>query len=186
VDGFNKFAFDIDQLLELARSKGKSANYIWNWSVETDGATGDAKFDAAVAEAEAGEKKRWNNALERRRYLSSLAATYAARRGAIWVHDEEGIADLIHYPSIVFAASSLARAGRADDAWRVVENTLARWWPVDVAQVVPVELLIDEGLRPLMTPERCAWVLRTPRGPAALPAATTTAKKKTTKKTKKK
>jgi hypothetical protein len=32
--------------------------------------------------------------------------------------------------------------------------------------VAPVVLLADEGLRDLMTLDRSAWVLRTPRGPA--------------------
>ena len=39
------------------------------------------------------------------------------------------------------------------------------WYPMDPAQVAPAQLLTDPWLRLVMTAERCAQVLATPRGP---------------------
>ena len=80
------------------------------------------------------------------------------------------IDDLITFDTTAFVAMSLARAGRAKDAWKAIEKAVNVWWPVDVLQVAPAALLTDEDLRPLMTAERCAQVLRSPRGPEG-PAA---------------
>ena len=58
---------------------------------------------------------------------------------------------------------ALIRAGRADEAWKTIQAHLATWAAVDYAQVAPVELLVDQELRTLMTAERCKEVLATPR-----------------------
>ena len=74
------------------------------------------------------------------------------------------------FDTIAFVATSLARANREKDAWKVIQKAVNVWWPVDILQVAPVALLTDPDLRGLMTPERCAQVLKTPRGPEG-PAA---------------
>ncbi len=51
----------------------------------------------------------------------------------------------------------------AQRAWAALEKKLSSWYPVDLAQVAPVVLLTEPTLRPLLGPERCALVLRTPR-----------------------
>jgi hypothetical protein len=42
--------------------------------------------------------------------------TYGSQRSVIRLDDEEEMTDLIHYGSMVFVASSLARAGRVAEA----------------------------------------------------------------------
>jgi hypothetical protein len=164
----------LDRVIALAQSDGSSS---YSWDPDADDAIDEdaraAKFDEGVAKLTRTnkQKKHWKNDAQRRRHLFSLADNRRAHQSAIRLYDEEGIADVILFSSFAFTASSLSRAGRKDEAWRVIEKGFHQWGPVDVAQVAPVELLIDEGLRPLMTPERCAWVLRTPRGPNSAPAA---------------
>ncbi len=67
----------------------------------------------------------------------------------------------------VYVAKVHARAGERDRAWGVLATAIPRWWPVDPAQVAPVELLTDEDLSGVVTADRARRVLRTARGPAA-------------------
>ena len=64
-------------------------------------------------------------------------------------------------PSTSRARSCDARIRKR--AWEVLESRLTRWYPVDAAQVLPVVLVTDALLAPLMTRERAELVLRTPR-----------------------
>jgi len=121
----------------------------------------------------AGLTKKKNKAYKdeptRNRHFFALASVFGSHRSTLRLYEERGVADADSFGLVAFTASALSRAGRAEEAWRVVENGVRLWWPVDLAQMAPVELLTDEGLRPLMTPERCEQVLRTPRGEEGLP-----------------
>jgi hypothetical protein len=164
----------IDQLIALAKSDGQ-ARYVWDWvgHGEGDEDARAAKAEAAIADklAKHAKKKLFADDAERRGHFFALARVMGSHRVAVRLFDEEGVADLIRFDAILFTASALARAGRTEQAWQVVEKAVPKWWPVSVAQVAPVDLLTDEALRPLLTPERCEWVLSTPRGPAAAPKA---------------
>lgn len=61
------------------------------------------------------------------------------------------------------AARLFARNGRDDAAWTILERKIRHFWPVDVGQVAPVEPVVDEVLRKLMTPARLAALLATPK-----------------------
>ncbi len=166
-DGSDVSSTGLDQLIKLAKTRGK-AEYVWDWGNHTT-LTEDAravKFDEAAAEL-AQDKKAFKNATERRNHLLALADAYGSFRSAVRLYDEGGLGGIEGFDSYLFTASALARAGRGDEAWKIVEENLPLWFPVDDAQVAPVELLTDPGLRPLLTPERRAWVLRTPRGAEA-------------------
>ncbi|RST07706.1 SMI1/KNR4 family protein [Streptomyces sp. WAC07149] len=68
-------------------------------------------------------------------------------------------------------ARDLARWGDPEEAWRVLaEEALPRWRPVGDGHVLPVELMADPFLRPLVTSERAARILATPRPGTAVPA----------------
>ncbi len=166
-NGSDVSASGLDQLIEFARSKGKT-RYVWDWGSDSalDEDARAAKFDAAAKELTA-KSKAFKSDAERRKHLFALASNYGSHRSAVGLYDKDGIDDLIRFNPIVFTASALARAGREKEAWNVIEKGFRLWWPVDVAQVTPVALLTDEALRPLMTPPRREWVLRTPRGPMA-------------------
>jgi len=73
--------------------------------------------------------------------------------------------DAFNFQYVVPAARALIERMRPDEAWAALQHRLGSWWPVDQAQVAPVELLTDRRLSRLMTVERCARVLATPRGP---------------------
>jgi hypothetical protein len=163
VDGTSRDASGMDQLIEFARSKGKSA---FPWDLNSDGLSEDAlakEWQSGMAYIDANTK----NKTERVGSYFDYACNIRAYRAGAQLFDEFGFKGTESFDTHVFVASSLARAKRADEAWEVVEQALRHWVPVDPAQMAPVLLLIDEGLRPLMTPERCQWVLSTPRGPGA-------------------
>ncbi|GAA3715938.1 SMI1/KNR4 family protein [Streptomyces tremellae] len=61
-------------------------------------------------------------------------------------------------------ARGLARGGRTDEAWAVIEEALPAWRPLSPHQVAPVVLLTDPVLRPVLTPRRARAVVCTPRG----------------------
>ncbi|RLB61871.1 MAG: hypothetical protein DRI90_10365 [Deltaproteobacteria bacterium] len=75
--------------------------------------------------------------------------------------------EVMGFEQAVETAQVLVERGQDERAWEIIEARLGLWWPVDDAQVAPVVLLIDPRLRALMTPERCAMVLATPRGSLA-------------------
>ena len=62
------------------------------------------------------------------------------------------------------AATFLVDLGKAEEAWSLLERKLHAWWPLSYAQIVPLELLTKERLRPLLTAERRAKILAMPRG----------------------
>ncbi|WP_405731056.1 SMI1/KNR4 family protein [Streptomyces sp. NBC_01537] len=61
-------------------------------------------------------------------------------------------------------ARELAIRGDPEGAWRVLATeALPAWRPSSHSHVIPVELLADPFLGPLVTPERAGRILRTPR-----------------------
>jgi hypothetical protein len=69
----------------------------------------------------------------------------------------------VTYNDAVYVAGIFIERGKKDDAWTILKDTLPRWFPLDAAQVVPLVLLIDRRIRPLMTLDRCLEILQTPR-----------------------
>jgi len=123
-----------------------------------------AKFESAIARL-SKNKKRFKTPQARLNHCIAIARNCAYHEAAISLYDETGSPEL--FDSVVFVASALARFGRQDEAWTVIQSKLSQWWPVEDTQIVPVALLADDALRPLMTPERCKEVLQTPRGAEA-------------------
>src|SRR5262249_51853748 len=80
---------------------------------------------------------------------------------ALW---NEASADL-DFDHAVSAARAFVRQGDDARAWKAVLERLSVWAPVAPVQIAPIVLLVDARLSHLMTPERCAQVLATPRGP---------------------
>jgi hypothetical protein len=160
----------LDQLVELTRSGGASY-YVWDWGNETelDEDARAAQFDEGVVSLTQGKKKmRFKTDAERRRHFFAYANALRSHWSAVRLFDAEGIDDdAIGFDHIAFTASGLARAGRPDEAWQLLERKIHLWWPIHYATVAPVELLADEALRPLMTLERRELVLRTPKGSEA-------------------
>jgi hypothetical protein len=123
-----------------------------------------AKYDAGIAKL-SKDKKRFKTPQARHNHYVSMAKNGTLYDAAVSLYDEGGLPEL--FDAVVFVASGLARAGRPDEAWAAIRSRLGTWWPVAFTQIAPVELLADDALRPLMTPERYDEVLRTPRGPQA-------------------
>ncbi|GAA1452956.1 SMI1/KNR4 family protein [Nocardiopsis tropica] len=61
-------------------------------------------------------------------------------------------------------ARDLVARGAGDEAWAVIEEALAEWYPVSPNRVAPVVLLTDPALRGAVTPSRAREVVFTPRG----------------------
>jgi hypothetical protein len=69
----------------------------------------------------------------------------------------------MHFNEAAEVARALVRRNEQERAWQILESRLSRWYPVDAAQVLPVVLLTDPLLSPLVTRDRADLVLRTPR-----------------------
>lgn len=123
-----------------------------------------ARYEKAAADATTGKRfKGKPDALAR--HIFALASVFHVHDEMVKQWPEK--AHLLDFNQAVGTARILARRGEPEKAWRLIESMLPKWWPVDNAQVAPVELLYDPDLAPLMTPARCALVLATPRGPEA-------------------
>lgn len=118
------------------------------------------RYDEAVKMAVEGKRFK-GKPLELARHCFSLAVVFHI--------DDEIIARWdpkhphLHFDQAADVARALVRRRDPARAWEVLEGRLGRWYPVDAAQTLPVVLLTDPWLAPLMTPERTALVLRTPR-----------------------
>ena len=84
---------------------------------------------------------------------------------AIKLYESHGQSFVMAWQSAEYVAPLYIQRGKPKAAWVAIESNLMNWWPVDHAQVAPMVLLTNEHLETLMTPERCLWVLSTPRGP---------------------
>lgn len=67
---------------------------------------------------------------------------------------------VVSWSDTLYLASELIARGRETEAWERIVAALDRWQPRDRAQVAPAELLTVRLLARIMTPERCAAVLR--------------------------
>lgn len=152
----------VDRLETFAAAKGKG-EFPWSWDEEQTPEQRQAQFESAVVKANSAGKKRFPAPGDRRNHIFSLAKKYKNFRGAVELYDLEGPPDEI-FSSVVFTASSLVRANREDEAWQLLKGHLHLWWPVEVCQVAPVELLFNQTLAPILSKERCMEILKTPRG----------------------
>lgn len=155
----------VRRLGKFAARKGEGAHFALEEPDDTL-AQRKARFEGALAKLARAPKKRFKTPADRLDHLFGLASVLSYHEGALQVFDQEGALPNI-FDNVAFAASALARAGRADEAWNAIRTRLPLWWPVEATQIAPVVLLADEALSTLMTPERCEEVLRCPRGPGA-------------------
>jgi len=56
-------------------------------------------------------------------------------------------------------ARLLVEGGEEDGGWKVLWHAVRIWQPVDKSQVAPADLLCDEFLRRILTPEHCEMIL---------------------------
>lgn len=119
-----------------------------------------ARFAQAVEKA--ATDKRWAGEPQQlARHCFALAVAFRVQDEIIARFDPAN--PLLHFDAAVSAACALVRRGEPAAAWAALETRLHDWWPVDKAQVAPVVLVTHALLTPLMTEERRARVLATPR-----------------------
>jgi len=123
-----------------------------------------ARYDEAIAESSTGKRFK-GKPDDLARHCFALAVVFNVDDAIIERYDARN--PRFGFEQAVYTALALARRGDAQAAWAVLEPKLGRWWPVDRAQVAPVELIVHPLLLPLMTPERCRQLLETPRGAEA-------------------
>ncbi len=119
-------------------------------------------FDQAVAQTANG-KRFEDRPQERARHVFALASNFQIESEVLRLWDEIGSG--LTFDQALTVARWHAFRGRNEQAWAVIADALPRWWPMDSSQVAPLALLFDPLLSPLLTKERRAQVLATPRGP---------------------
>jgi hypothetical protein len=118
------------------------------------------RFDDAVITARDGKRFK-GKPKELARHCFALATVFHV--------DDEIIARWdpshphLHFDQAADVARALVRSKQPARAWEILESRLSRWYPVDAAQVLPVVLLTDPLLAPLLTRERADLVMLTPR-----------------------
>jgi hypothetical protein len=98
------------------------------------------------------------------RHLFALAEFYDLPREALErysAHPED-----MWFKDAVYIGRFLAAQDKGDEAWKLIQPKLPIWIADDPAQVAPIALVVDRDLQRMMTPDRCAEVLRTPRSDA--------------------
>jgi hypothetical protein len=118
------------------------------------------RFDEALRMAEAG-KRFEGKPKELAQHCFALAVVFGIDDEIIARWDPKH--PYLHFDQAADVARALVRRGDHVRAWEILESRLDRWYPVDAAQVLPVILLTDPLLAPLMTTQRAQQVLATPR-----------------------
>ncbi|MEU0557190.1 SMI1/KNR4 family protein [Dactylosporangium sp. NPDC006015] len=75
-----------------------------------------------------------------------------------------GLPDPPEFAAALEEARELTRGGDAGEAWSVVAAAVPGWHSDDPLRIAPLTLLTDPVLSPLVTAERAAWIVTTPRG----------------------
>ena len=117
-------------------------------------------YDEAVDEATKGKRFK-GKPKELAKHCFALAVVFNVDDEIIARWDPKH--PYMHFDDAAEVARALVRKKQKEPAWQILESRLARWYPVDAAQVLPVVLLTDPLLAPLMTRERAELVMRTPR-----------------------
>ncbi|MFE0172266.1 SMI1/KNR4 family protein [Streptomyces sp. NPDC059002] len=76
-----------------------------------------------------------------------------------WRYEADGA-----FGDAVDEAREKARWGDTDTAWRILRAAIPQWQPLDPHHIAPLGLLADPVLAPVLTSERRAELLATPRG----------------------
>ncbi len=119
-----------------------------------------ARFTEALVHARTMKRLR-GKPLELAQHCFALAVAFHVDDEIIARWDPEH--PYLHFDEATEVARALVRREQPARAWAILESRLGRWYPVDTAQVLPVVLLVDPWLAPLLTRARADLVLRTPR-----------------------
>jgi hypothetical protein len=117
-----------------------------------------ADFEAAQAAARAKLKSK-PSALEAQLFDLAVGFGFDDEVIARWATAK----DHLGWTGAVAAARAFAKRGDQLAAWGAIKDRLPKWEPVDSVQIAPVVLLVDARLSRLMSADRCAEVLATPR-----------------------
>ena len=138
----------LDRLGDYAKGRGHAADEIIPAPVF---APNEAAFQAA----------QHNNKGKPAARLLSLAIAFSVDAEAIQLYPS---ATGVSFDQAIYVAQALVRSGEPEQAWDVIAAKVPSWSPVDAAQVAPVVLLVDSYLSQIVTPQRAAEAVRTPRG----------------------
>jgi hypothetical protein len=76
----------------------------------------------------------------------------------------EEIPTAIYFNDALDVSRAYMKPGNPTAAWSILSERMHQSVGGLPEQAAPIILLIDDSLRPLMTRERCAFILSTPRG----------------------
>ncbi|HTV39420.1 MAG TPA: SMI1/KNR4 family protein [Candidatus Sulfotelmatobacter sp.] len=137
---------------------------IRTWRDDMDAQKLRAWYEEAVKNAEVLRPDLKRNPLAKWEHFFSLAQGVAEDE-ALKLYEAHGQNFEMRWQAAEYVAPIYVRLRNESAAWAAIAANLKHWWPVDNAQVTPLALLTNEHLETIMTPERCALVLSTPRGP---------------------
>ena len=123
-----------------------------------------AWYEDAVKNAETLRPDLKKNPKAKWEHFFSLAHGVAEGE-ALNLYEAHGQTFVMRWQAAEYVAPIYVRQGNESAAWAAITSSLTHWWPLGLSQVAPLVLLTDEHLETIMTPERCALVLATPRGP---------------------
>jgi hypothetical protein len=109
------------------------------------------------------------------RVRAELAPLFLQHESGVWARrmvdealgDADGAAAPPEPPEFTAAldrARELVRRGDTEAAWAVVAEAVPRWHSDDPLRIAPLALLTDPVLGQLITPQRAAWIVTTPKG----------------------
>lgn len=157
-------------LIEYARRRGQPPHEllaifgVQNWMDDMSDQDRKAWYENAVRKVDSLRPDLKKNPHAKMEHFFSLAKGMWEDE-ALRLYEAHGQDFLMAWQAAEYVAPIYLRHGKPGAAWTAIESSIGKWWPMDLAQVTPLVLLLDEDLETLMTPERCQLVLSTPRGP---------------------
>jgi hypothetical protein len=95
------------------------------------------------------------------KHLFALAVVFEQEKEILKSYKAEN--PLFGFEDAVIVARILLKEGQNEKAWDLIESKINNWYPVDVVQLMPVELLVEDDFRPLLDQKRREFLLKSPK-----------------------
>lgn len=153
----------LERLDDYAKREGKGDQELIAIFETNNAPPKHENYVVAMAKHEAEKKKKKPEVWAQRAF--SLANAFREDDEMLRLFDAH--AKHLGFAAAVDAARVAGRRGDLERAWRLIEPKLGGFWPIDLAQVLPVILIGDPAFAAMIDEKRAAKICKTPRGSKA-------------------
>ena len=96
------------------------------------------------------------------RFLNARLYDYEEEMVRVYLENESAWGERqIDFDNVMDVARLLVKDGKDSQAWEVISRKLKTWQPYKCYEVAPIDVLNDDVIFDIMSPQRCEAVLNT-------------------------